>query len=98
MTSKHYTNDRQRREAMIQQIGEGRIITEKVFDKGHPNGPEIHKLTDTGIILIYNQRTGKLITKLIARPGHVKRFYNGDAPKELIRIAYEHTTKGYNYL
>ena len=39
------------------------------WDKGHPNGPELHTITDTGIIVIRNERTGKLITTLIARPG-----------------------------
>lgn len=93
----HFSRDRQDREALIRQIGEGKVIKTVIIDKGHPNGPEIHKVTDNAIVLIYNQRTGKLITKLIARPGQIKRYYtNGErAPKKVLNIAFEHSTKGY---
>ena len=96
-TTFHFSRDRQDREALIRQIGEGKVIKTVVIDKGHPNGPEIHKITDNAIVLIYNQRTGKLITKLIARPGQIKRYYtNGErAPKKVLDIAFEHSTKGY---
>ena len=46
MNSKHYTKDRQRREAIIAQIGTGTVIKEVVVDRGHRNGPEVHKITD----------------------------------------------------
>ena len=47
MNSRHYTKDRQNREAIITQIGVGTVIKEVVVDRGHRNGPEIHKITDT---------------------------------------------------
>ena len=97
MTSNHYKTDRQARESLIQQIGVGTIIKTVKLDKGHKNGPEIHKITNTGIIIIYNAKTNKMVTKLIARPAQIKRYYkDGNAPKELIEIAIEHTRKGYN--
>jgi hypothetical protein len=97
MTSLHYTTDRQERENLIKQIGYGNTIKSVVVDKGHKNGPEIHKISDTGIITIYNQRTKKLITKLIARPSQIARYFTeGNAPKELIEIAREHQKKNYN--
>ena len=50
------------------------------------------------IIIVYNARTGKMITRLIARVGQVKRYYeDGKAPKEIIRLARKHTDLGYNY-
>jgi len=93
-TSKHYTEDRQERERQIEAIGQGNVVDRFVVDRGHKNGPEIHELTDTGIIVIYNQRTGKLITKLIARPGQIRRYYtDGKAPKNLIQKAIDNTVK-----
>ena len=97
MTSKHYQTDRQAREAIIRQIGMGQVIKSVVVDKGHINGPEIHEVTSTGIVVIYNQRTRKMITKLIARPAQIERYYEeGKAPEYLIKIAFEHQTKKYN--
>lgn len=99
MTSKHYTEERADREARIALIGEGKIVDRFVVDKGHKNGPEIHEISNTGIITIYNKRTHKLITKLIARPGQIKRYYaEGKAPKSLVEKAFDNTRKfHYNY-
>ena len=97
MTSAHYTNDRERREALIQMIGYGQIIKTVEVDRGHRNGPEIHKVSTTGIITIYNKRSGKMITKLIARPNQIRRYFeNGNAPAQLLNIARDHQRMGYN--
>lgn len=97
MTSKHYTKDRQKREDVIKLIGLGKVVDTFEIDRGHYNGPEIHEITTTGIINIYNKRTQKLITKLIARPGQIKRYYTaGKAPKNIIQKAIDNTVKN-NY-
>ena len=97
MTSIHFTRDRQDRETLIKEIGSGKVVKRVVVDRGHRNGPEIHEVTDNAIVNIYNQRTGKLITKLIARPNQIKRYYEeGKAPKEILDKAYDHMKKGYN--
>lgn len=97
MTSKHYTEDRKMREKIISRIGYGTPVAEFVIDHGHRNGPEVHEITSTGIINIYNQRDHKLITKLIARPGQIRRYYpNGNAPEELLNKARQNAKKGYN--
>ncbi len=97
MTSVHFTRDRQDRETLIREIGSGKVVKRVVIDRGHRNGPEIHEVTDNAIVNIYNQRTGKLITKLIARPNQIKRYYEeGKAPKEILNKAYDHMKKGYN--
>ena len=100
MTSKHYTNDRQKREEIIKLIGIGVPVARFTIDRGHKNGAEIHEITDTGIINIYNQRTHKLVTKLIARPGQIKRYYKeGEAPRFLIKKAIDNTVKNcYNLI
>lgn len=99
MTSYHYTDERQAREAIIKEIGCGKTIKTTVVDNGHKNGPEIHSLSDTGIITIRNQRTGKMITKLIARPGQIRRYYknNEEIPQELIKLAIKHQRMALNY-
>lgn len=98
MTSKHYMTDRQKREAIIEMIGKGTEVKRVVLDKGHKNGAEIHVISSTGIVTIYNQRTKKLITKLIARPGQIKRYWkNEEAPEELIQIARQHQKMNYNH-
>lgn len=99
MTSKHYTSDRKNREDLIKSIGYGKTIKTAVVDKGHKNGPEIHELSDTGIITIYNQRTKKMITKLIARPGQIARYYtrNETIPVKVMNLARQHQKMGYNF-
>lgn len=98
MTSKHYTEERKSREELINKIGIGKVVDSFIIDKGHKNGPERHEITTTGIIIIYNAKTNKLITKLIARVGQIKRYYKEEnAPKEIIRQARKHTELGYNY-
>lgn len=99
MNSKHYNMDRQRREDLIQKIGYGVIVKTVVVDRGHRNGPEIHEISDTGIITIYNEKTKKLVTKLIARPGQIRRYYkeNEIIPKNLLQIAKEHQKLAFNY-
>lgn len=100
MTSKHYMNEREVREAIIKQIGLGKEVITKEVDRGHPNGPELHTLTTTGIIIIRNKKTNKLITKLIARPSQVGRYFDTetDEVRELKRIAWKHKELGYNEL
>ena len=99
MNTKHYQEDRQKREALIQKIGYGKIVKSAVVDKGHPNGPEIHTISSTGIITIMNQKTHKIITRLIARPQQIRRYWeNGKAPFYLVKTAIEHQQLGYNYI
>ena len=99
MKSNHYITDRQARENLIKEIGYGKVIKSVVIDRHHPNGPEIHEISNTGIITIYNQRTHKMITKLIARPGQIKKYYNENKtiPKNLLKLAREHQLKKYNH-
>ena len=94
----HYTNDRQTREALIQSIGYGTIIKIAEVDRGHRNGPEVHKISSTGIITIFNKRSGRLITKLIARPNQIRRYWTDgeSAPVELLNIARDHQKMHYN--
>lgn len=100
-----YTNHayhRNRRLSFIENvIGVGECLEKFNVDKRHVDGPEIHIVTTTGIIAIYNAYTKRFITALIARPGQIERYYRAEhrnAPGWLIRIAMEHQRKRWNYL
>ena len=87
MTSKHYKSQRYKREKFIEKYlgGEGCIIDGFIVDKGHPMGAEVHSITDKGIIIIHNLNSGKLVTKLLARPQQIIRYYehtNREPPPE----------------
>lgn len=98
--SLHYQTDRiKRHEFIINQIGEGKPLKGFLVDKGHKNGKEIHIVTTTGIIKIYNANTKILITELIARPNQINKLYhsrNLSAPPELLNIARIHQLNNYN--
>ena len=100
LTSVHYNTERQERHTFIkEQIGEGNIIDSFVVDRGHPDGPEIHSVTDTALIIIHNQRTNKLVTTLIARPEQLRRLYRAEdrsVPRSVLSLAYKHNIIRYN--
>lgn len=100
-TSKHYNKHRYKREKFIEKYlhGDGAVIDSFIVDKGHANGREIHKLTDNGVVLIYNMESGLLVTKLIIREGQLKRYYANtgrEPPEYLVRLAKWHEDLNYN--
>ncbi len=96
----HWNDRKERNDFITNQIGMGNPVKTFRWDKGHPNGPELHTITDTGIIIVRNERTNKLVTTLIARPGQIYRYYINEGlkpPKYIMNIAQEHMDAGYNY-
>ena len=103
MVSRHYQSQRNEREKCINEClgGDGKVIDSFIVDKGHKNGLERHDITGNGIIIIYNVQTNKLISKLIARVGQLKRYYyksGREPPTYLIDLARQHESLGYNYI
>lgn len=97
----HYKNKRYKREKFINKhlYGSGNVIDSFVVDRHHPDGAEIHCVTDTGLIIVYNAITKKLVTKLIARPKQIKRLYKGvgkTPPRYLMDLAYWRNSLNYN--
>lgn len=86
------------------QIAE-RLITEEsakvakiaVVNKGHKNGEEIHVIYNNGIVKIYNARTRKFVTVLIARVPQVER-YNIKVTKAMRKKIESHIANGYNHI
>lgn len=102
--TKHYKNKRYKREKFIKKYcnGDGIIVDGFIVDKGHPNGVEVHSITENGIIIVHNYLSGKLVTKLLARPHQIKRYYEStgrEYPPELehiLELARLHNILGYN--
>lgn len=86
------------------QIAERLIIEESakvvkiaVVNKGHENGEEIHVIYNNGIIKVYNARTRKFITVLIARVPQVER-YKIKVTETMKKKIKSHVAKGYNQI
>lgn len=99
--SNHHKNKRYKREKFIHKClcGDGKVIDSFIVDKGHKDGLEKHCVTDTGLIIIYNLETQKLVTKLIARKNQITRYYyniDKEPPASLLRLAEWHESMRYN--
>ena len=86
------------------QIAERLIIEESakvlkiaVVNKGHENGAEIHVIFNNGVVKIYNERTHKFITVLIARVPQIER-YNIRVTKTMKHKIESHIKQGYNHI
>lgn len=66
-----------------------------VVDKGHKNGNEAHVIYNNGVVKIYNERTGKFITVLIARLPQIER-YRINVPPAMKQKIKTHVEKGFN--
>ena len=75
-----------------------------IVDTGHPNGDEVHTITEKGIIVIQNNRTRNVVTVLAARPGQVRRYWKlmdldfptDDKFSTIIRYAQYYQSEGLN--
>ena len=72
-----------------------KVIKIAVVNKGHKNGNEIHVIFNNGIIKVYNERTRKFITVLIARAPQIER-YKVKITKTMRNKIKSHIAKGYN--
>lgn len=86
------------------QVAERLIIEERakvikiaVVDKGHANGNEIHIVYNNGIVKVYNERTCKFVTVLIARVPQIER-YNIKVTKAMRKKIESHIKQGYNHI
>ena len=74
-----------------------KVVKIAVVNKGHKNGNEIHIIYNNGIIKIYNERTCKFITVLIARVPQIER-YNVKVTKAMRKKINMHIKQGYNHI
>lgn len=86
------------------QIAERLIIEESakickiaIVNKGHENGNEVHIVYNNGIVKVYNERTRKFITVLIARVPQIER-YKIKVTKTMRNKIKSHIKQGYNQI
>ena len=72
-----------------------KVIRIAVVNKGHKNGEEIHVVFNNGIVKVYNARTHKFITVLIARVPQIAR-YKIKVTKTMRNKIKSHVKNGYN--
>lgn len=74
-----------------------KVIKIAVVNKGHANGNEIHLVYNNGVVKVYNERTRKFITVLIARAPQIER-YKIKITKTMRNKIKSHIAKGYNHI
>ncbi len=73
-----------------------KVIKIAVVNKGHKNGNEIHLVYNNGVVKVYNERTHKFITVLIARVPQIER-YQIKVTKAMRKKINLHVANGYNH-
>lgn len=97
IATKH-TKERQKRIALAKQlimIESAKIIQYTICDTGHKNGLEVHVIYNNGIVFVYNLKSRKLITVLIARAPQIER-YKIAITKTMRKKINTHVAQGYN--
>ena len=74
-----------------------KVIRVAVVNKGHKNGEEVHLVYNNGVVKVYNERTRKFITVLIARVPQIER-YKIKITKTMRNKIKSHIAKGYNHI
>lgn len=92
--TQHWSYRKSRQEVLLDNIPKGNLLQSFYVDRGHYRGAEIHYVFSNGVVVIVNAKTKRLITKLIARPKQVIRYYHATGltpPMELIGVCYYNT-------
>lgn len=74
-----------------------KVVKIAIVNKGHKNGNEVHVIFNNGIIKVYNARTHKFITVLIARVPQVER-YKIKVTTTMKKKIKSHVKNGYNHI
>ena len=74
-----------------------KVVKIAVVNKGHKNGNEIHIIYNNGVVKVYNARTRKFITVLIARVPQIER-YKVKVTKTMRKKINLHVKQGYNQI
>ena len=72
-----------------------KVVKIAIVNKGHKNGNEIHIVYNNGVVKVYNERTHKFITVLIARVPQIER-YKVKVTKTMKNKIKSHIKQGYN--
>lgn len=104
-TTKHFQNERIiRYKTLVSKLGIGKVLCSFEIDNNHPNGTEYHIITSTGLVLIYNARTMRLVTIICLRAGQLYRYYAVSGEpfpvwfQQMMDVCKKNEQNGYNYL
>ena len=100
----HWSKDRSNRSNVYNLTSKGDGVYSFIVDTNHPNGYEIHTITEKAFIVIQNEETENLVTVLAARPGQIKRYWTKrgkELPKDrkfnyILNCAYKNVENGLN--
>lgn len=97
-TSYHYSKDRQVREKVItEMIGNGKIIKTVTMQEKNRSFPATYQISDTGIVTILDVSMTMIITRIVASPNRLRRYYqNEPLPEKLLKNAINNVRKGYD--
>lgn len=93
-----HTKERQKRIALAKQLiisESAKVIQYAICDTEHENGLEVHVVYNNGIVFVYNMKSRKLITVLIARAPQIER-YKITITKTMMQKIKSHIKQGYN--
>ena len=74
-----------------------KVIRIALVNKGHKNGNEVHLVYNNGVVKVYNERTRRFITVLIARVPQIER-YKIKITKTMRKKINLHIKNGYNHI
>ena len=74
-----------------------KVVKIAIVNKGHKNGNEIHLVYNNGVVKVYNERTRKFITVLIARVPQIER-YKIKVTRTMRNKIKSHIKQGYNHI
>ena len=92
----HMLRDRRERIEMLARNGVAICIVCAGFlvDNNHRDGLEEHYITNTGLIIVRNHNTNKLVTVFAARPKQIERYYVAMGhvpPSRVLQVAHYNT-------
>lgn len=105
MNNKTFHIDNERLVRSHVDVGFQIVLAAFVVDRGHKDGNEIHFITSKGMIYIFNERTHRYVTVLIARPHQFLRYFKSPqmaernkSIHEAVECCKQHQLKGMNNL
>ena len=94
----HFLRDRPTKAKIFnEQVAARNPIISNAFlvNRGHENGPEIHFITNNGIVIVTNSLTNNIVTVLFPREDQIREYYEwiGEIPSEKQISATQFFTK-----
>lgn len=92
--SRHYQEDRARRERAIEKIGLGEVVHTVVMYDEKRKRSYLYEITTTAVLMVKSaDRENFLVTRYPARPSRIKKYWK-NAPREIIELSVAHTRMG----